>query len=409
MHAYEASPVAHDHVFNQDKVRPGEQRTLLIVVLTAVFMIVEIVAGLNYGSMALLADGLHMASHAVALGISVAAYIYARRHAADRRFSFGTGKVNSLAAFASAICLVGFAALMVIESIQRLVTPQTIGFDQAILIAVLGLLVNGVSAWLLASTPHRHHHGHDHSHSHDREYNHNEYAHSDASVSEPQKYSNRRPAYLGIFTKAVTSLSVLAAPLAGTLKHLVNTVEAWLPASSSHQHDHDRQYYRSHDRDDHAHGEAHGAELQKDHNLRAAYLHVLADALTSLLAIAALLAGKYAGVAWLDPVMGIVGAILVAHWSWGLLSISAKVLLDWQAEDSVVCQLRQALSVDGSDSITDLHVWAIGQDQYAAEITVVTSHARKPIDYKATIPDNLGIVHVTIEIHRCSTQEHSSR
>ena len=166
MHAYEASPVAHDHVFNQDQVRPGEQRTLLIVVLTAVFMIVEIVAGLNYGSMALLADGLHMASHAVALGISVAAYIYARRHAADRRFSFGTGKVNSLAAFASAICLVGFAALMAIESIQRLVTPQTIGFDQAILIAVLGLLVNGVSAWLLASTPHRHHHGHDHSHSH---------------------------------------------------------------------------------------------------------------------------------------------------------------------------------------------------------------------------------------------------
>ena len=206
MHTHDLSPWTHDHLFGQDQARPGERRTLIIVVVTAVFMVVEIIAGLYYGSMALLADGLHMASHAAALGISVAAYVYARRHARDRRFSFGTGKVNSLAAFASAILLVGFAALMAAESIERFFNPVAISFDQAILVAVLGLCVNGASAWLLASTPHHHHHGHDHDH-----------------------------------------------------------------------HDHH-----------HHHGEAPASELEKDHNLRAAYLHVLADALTSLLAIVAL-------------------------------------------------------------------------------------------------------------------------
>ncbi|WP_420346943.1 CDF family Co(II)/Ni(II) efflux transporter DmeF [Pelagibius sp.] len=324
MHTHDMSRWAHDHMFNQDQARPGERRTLIIVVVTAVFMVVEIVAGLYYGSMALLADGLHMASHAAALGISAAAYVYARRHAGDRCFSFGTGKVNSLAAFASAILLVGFAALMAVESIGRLFNPTTISFDQAILVAVLGLLVNGASAWLLASTPH--HHGHDHDH---------------------------------------------------------------------HHHGHH-------------HGEAPAPELHKDHNLRAAYLHVLADALTSLLAIVALLAGKYAGAVWLDPVMGIVGAILVAHWSWGLLSVSAKVLLDWQAEDPVIDQLRGALLVDESDRIADLHVWTIGQGQHAAEVTIVTDHARSPTHYKALIPEDLGIVHVTIELHRCGTLERTA-
>ncbi|MEL7049583.1 MAG: CDF family Co(II)/Ni(II) efflux transporter DmeF, partial [Pseudomonadota bacterium] len=294
------------------------------------------IAGLYYGSMALLADGLHMASHAAALGISVAAYVYARQHAADRRFSFGTGKVNSLAAFASAILLVGFAVLMAVESIERLFNPVAISFDQAIMVAVLGLFVNGVSAWLLASTPH-HHGGHEHHHDHE----HNDHGHND----------------------------------------------------HGHRHDH------GHHHDEYTHGEAPASELQRDHNLRAAYFHVLADALTSLLAIVALLVGKYAGAAWLDPVIGIVGAILVAHWSWGLLKISARVLLDCQADDAVVYQLRGALLVDGSDMIADLHVWTIGQGQHAAEVTIVTDHARSPAHYKALIPEDLGIVHVTIEVH----------
>ena len=335
MHTHDMSPWIHDHVFDQDQARPGERRILIIVVVTAVFMVVEIVAGLYYGSMALLADGLHMASHAAALGISAAAYVYARRHAGKRCFTFGTGKINSLAAFASAILLVGFAALMAVESIERLFNPTTISFDQAILVALLGLLVNGASAWLLASTPRHHHHGHEHGH-------------------------------LG------------------------------------HGHDHE------HDHHGHRHGEAPASELHKDHNLRAAYLHVLADALTSLLAIVALLAGKYAGAAWLDPVMGIVGAILVARWSWGLLRVSAKVLLDWQAEDPVIDRLREALLVDGSDRIADLHLWTIGHGQHAAEVTIVTDHPRSPTHHKGLIPNDLGIVHVTIEVHRCGTLEQAA-
>lgn len=327
MHSDDMSSWTHDHVFGQNQPRPGERRTLIIVFLTATFMVVEIAAGLYYGSMALLADGLHMGSHTVALGISVAAYVYARRHAADRRFSFGTGKVNSLAAFASAILLVGFAALMAVESIERLFRPVTISFDQAILVAVLGLLVNGASAWLLASTPHHHHHHH-------------------------------------------------------------------------HGHDH---HHGHHD------GEVPESELQKDLNLRAAYLHVLADALTSLLAIVALLAGKFMGANWLDPIMGIVGAILVSHWSWRLLRISATVLLDWQAGDPVIDRLCEALLVDGNDRIADLHVRVIGQGQYAAEISIVTDHERTPDHYKALIPDDLGIVHATIEIHRCAALEKAIR
>ena len=318
MHTHDMSAWTHNHDFGQDRARPGEKRTLIIVLVTATFMVVEIIAGLYYGSMALLADGLHMASHAAALGISVAAYVYARRHATDRRFSFGTGKVNSLAAFASAILLVGFAGLMAVESIERFFNPVAISFDQAILVAMLGLLVNGASAWLLASTPHHHHHGHDHHHDHDHH-------HADGSES----------------------------------------------------------------------------ELQKDHNLRAAYLHVLADALTSLLAIVALLAGKYAGATWLDPFMGIVGALLVAHWSWGLMRMSAKVLLDWQAEDPVTDRLRGALLVDDDDRIADMHVRTIGQGQYAAEVTIVTHQTHTPTHYRSLVPDDLGIEHVTIEVHRC--------
>lgn len=323
MHTHNMSRWTHDHVFDQDKARPGERRTLIIVVVTAVFMVVEIVAGLYYGSMALLADGLHMASHTVALGISVAAYVYARRRARDARFSFGTGKVNSLAAFASAILLAGFAALMAVESVERLFNPVAISFDQAILVATIGLLVNGASAWLLASTPRHHHHGHDHDH--------------------------------------------------------------------HHQHHHDEK-----------------TELQKDHNLRAAYLHVLADALTSLLAIIALLAGKYAGAVWLDPVMGILGAILVARWSWGLLNMSAKVLMDWQADTPVMERVREALLVDEQDRIADLHVWSIGQGQYAAEVTIVTDSEHGPDHHKTLIPQGLGIVHATVEVHRCGALQEAA-
>ncbi len=302
----------HEHVFNQDQKRPGESRTLLIVLITAVMMVVEIAAGLIYGSMALLADGLHMASHATALGIAVFAYVISRRLASDRRFTFGVGKINSLAGFASAVMLLGFALIMVIESTDRLINPLEIAFDQALIVAVIGLFINGGSAWILMSTPHGHDHHHDHDH-----------------------------------------------------------------------HDH---------HDHHGH----------DHNLRAAYLHVLADAVTSLLAIAALLAGKYFGASWLDPVMGIIGATLVARWSYGLICETSRVLLDTQVDESRMSLLKEAIENDSTDRVSDLHAWSIGHGIYAAEIAIVSDDPQPPGHYKSLIPRHLSIAHVTVEVNRCA-------
>lgn len=304
MHTHRVDRWAHDHVFNQDARRAGERRTLVVVVITAVMMVVEIAAGLIYGSMALLADGLHMGSHAAALGLAVFAYVISRRLAADHRFAFGVGKINSLAGFGSAVMLMGFALIMVIESTERLVNPLSIAFDRALIVATVGLAVNGVSAWVLMSTPHEHHHGHGHHHHH-------------------------------------------------------------------------------------------------DHNLRGAYLHVLADALTSLLAIFALLAGKYLGVVELDPLMGIVGAILVARWSYGLIRDASRVLLDRQADEHDVAALREAIEGKATDRVSDLHVWSIGHGILAAEIAVVSDKPRDPDYYKSLIPSQLNVVHATVEVHKC--------
>lgn len=309
MHANQLDGWTHEHVFSQDQQRAGEKRTLLIVVITALMMVVEITAGLIFGSMALLADGLHMASHATALGIAVFAYVISRRLAADPRFAFGVGKINSLTGFASAVILLGFALVMVIESTDRLINPLSIAFNQALIVVVIGLVVNGVSAWVLMSTPHEH---------------------------------------------------------------------------------------------GHAHGNDHYDHHEHDHNLRAAYLHVLADAVTSLLAIVALLAGKYFGASWLDPVMGLVGAGLVARWSYGLIKETSRVLLDNQTGKQHLDALREAIEGHSSDRVTDLHVWSIGHGIFAAEVAVVSDEPMPPDHYKALIPSDLRIVHTTVEVHRCS-------
>jgi len=303
----------HDHTFGQDRRKPGELRTLVVVVLTAATMVLEITAGVAYGSMALLADGLHMASHASALAITFFAYIYARRNAHSDRFCFGTGKVNSLAGFTGAVLLALFALVMAWESLHRLAEPLPIAFDQALVVAFLGLLVNGLSVVVL---------GGGHSHQHD---DHHE---------EADKLSASQP----------------------------------------------------HDRHKH------------DHNLRSAYLHVLADALTSLLAIAALLAGKYLGLNWLDPAMGIVGAILVAHWSFGLLASTSAVLLDHRAPATIENIIRQSIEA-GGDRLTDPHVWAVGPGMYCVVIGVVSENPQPPEHYKSLLPEGMGLVHVAIEIH----------
>lgn len=294
----------HDHTFGQDKKRPGESRTILVIVLTATFMVVEVGAGILFGSMALLADGLHMASHASALTITAFAYVYARRHARDDRFSFGAGKVNALGGFSGAVLLAVFALTMAWESVARLISPVDIAFNQAIGVAVLGLLVNGVSVLILG---HRHN-GEEHEHHH----------------------------------------------------------------HPPHHH---------------------------DHNLRAAYLHVLADTLTSILAICALLAGKYLGLAWMDPAMGIVGAVLVSRWSLGLLRTTGGVLLDRQAPHEVRKAVCEAIQNRSDDVVADLHVWSIGPNIYSVILSVVTSAPQEPDHYRRLLPHDLGLVHCTVEVH----------
>jgi cation diffusion facilitator family transporter len=310
------NPWEHDHTFGQDEKKPGEVRTLVVVLLTAATMVLEIVAGIAYGSMALLADGLHMASHATALTISMVAYVYARRYARDERFSFGTGKINSLAGFTGAILLAVFALMMAWESVERLISPVPIAFNQAILVAVIGLIVNGVSVFILGHNA-AHEQGHDHG---------------------PDD------------------------------------------AADAHGHSHDHVHHHDH-----------------DHNLRSAYLHVLADTLTSLLAIFALLSGKYFGLNWLDPVMGVVGAILVARWSIGLLSTTSRVLLDRQGPRSVRESIFQEIR-DHGDEVCDLHLWAVGPGAYALIIGIVTENPRPPSYYRKLLPTTIRLVHVSVEL-----------
>ena len=316
MHSENIHLWQHTHVFGQDRKHSGESRTLIVIAITTTMMIAEVATGIIFGSMALFADGLHMASHAVALAINVFAYVYARRHARDTRYSFGTGKVNALGGFTGAVLLIVFALMMAGESIERMVNPVTIAFNQAIFVAFLGLVVNGVSVFILGD---HHHDGHDHHDHHDHR-------------------------------------------------------------SSEHEHHH-------------------------DHNLRAAYLHVMADALTSLLAIFALLVAKYWGLIWMDPLMGIVGAILVSRWSIGLLRGSSGVLLDRQGGEEVQAEIKACIENHSDGQVTDLHVWSVGPNIYAAIVSVVAHEHQTPEYYKALLPSHLELVHVTVEVLQCIEEQ----
>lgn len=353
----------HTHVFGQDRRRPGEMRTLIVIGLTAVMMAIEIAAGAAYGSMALLADGLHMASHAVALTISAIAYYHARTYAHDQQYCFGTGKVNALGGFTGAVLLATFAVAMTWESVHRMVSPVVIAFDQAIIVAVLGLAVNGGSMLVLG---HREH-------------------------DEPD--SDGSPAGDGHGSR----------PCAETtdIDHHVHG------PNCDHNHGHDEDHERCHDHaHDHAHEHKHDHEHDHDHghghdhNLRAAYLHVLADALTSFLAIFALLAGKFYSLNWVDPAMGIVGGIMVSRWSVGLLRQTGSVLLDRQAPPGVLREIRDAIESQTGHRVVDLHVWTIGPNLRAAELVIVADEPFSPEVYKRLLRSGLRLAHVTVETHR---------
>ena len=297
----------HDHDFLGASHEANARRTLWVVLLTAVMMVGEIVAGYLTGSMALLADGFHMATHAGALGLAAIAYRYARTHRHDPRFSFGTGKVGDLTGFASALILGIFALGIAVESTMRLIDPVAVDFSAAALVAVIGLVVNIVSALLLMGG----HHHHDHHHGHD----------------------------------------------------------------------------------DHAHG--HHAHHGADNNLKSAYFHVLADALTSVLAIAALLAGRYLGVGWMDPMMGIVGALVIARWSWSLMRDTAEVLLD-TTDATIAATLRSRIDTAAGVRLTDLHVWRVGPDACAAIVEV--EGAMSAADLRARLADIRQLAHLTVAV-----------
>jgi cation diffusion facilitator family transporter len=337
MHTNSVAKWQHTHIFGQDQVRSGERRTLIVIIITALMMVGEIIAGLAFGSMALFADGIHMGSHMLGLGISFVAYIYARKYANDDRFSFGTGKVNALAGYSSAIFLVIIAVYMGYESISRFFSPVEITYNQAILVAVIGLMVNGASMLILGEKGHTHSHGDEHDHGHD---------------------------------------------------HAAHDHEA-------HDHDHDHDHEHEHDHAELTHGK------DADHNLKAAYLHVLTDALTSVFAIVALLGAKYFHLNWMDPLMGVVGAILVTRWSLGLIAGTTKVLLDHQAHQDTRQQITGIIESYRDTKVCDLHLWSIGPGIYSAAISLVTKYPDAPDKYKTMIPSNTGVVHATVEVLPC--------
>lgn len=311
MHGHSIERWQHRHVFLGEAHARNERRIWLVVALTAVMMVAEIAAGAIFGSMALLADGWHMSTHAAALSISAFAYRFARKHAEDARFSFGTGKAGELAAFASASILGLIAVLIAYESAIRIFAPVSIRFDEALIVAVVGLVVNLASAWLLFDRGDDHHHDHDHDHAHGRH----------------------------------------------------------------HHHGHDS-------------------------NIRAAYLHVLADALTSVLAIVALAVGRFQGWLWLDPVIGIVGAVVIARWSFGLLRSAGAVLLDMVPGADFVVRLRTSLEIDG-DRVADLHVWRLGPGHIGVIASIVSDHPGPPSVYKARLAGFDELSHVSIEVQPC--------
>jgi len=309
MHSHSLDQWTHDHVFLCVHHEHNERRTWLVVGLTLAMMTGEITAGSFFGSMALLADGWHMATHAAALGIAALAYLFARRQARNARFAFGTGKFGDLAAFASAIILGLVAVQIAYESVLRLIHPVPIAYGEAIAVAALGLCVNLTSALLLRDD--HEHHGHGHSHSH---------------------------------------------------------------AEVDHHH--------------------------HDNNLRAAYVHVLADAATSLLAIAALVVAMYSQWIWADPVVGIVGSFVIASWAYGLVRDSVAVLLDVRADENLETVIRDRIETRG-DRITDLHLWHVGPGHCAAVIAVISDNPLPPATYKRRLAGLKRLCHVTVEVERC--------
>jgi len=371
MHTHDLERWQHSHSFLGRAHRRNERRTLAVAALTGAMMVVEIAAGTYYGSMALLADGWHMGTHLGALSISVLAYGFARRQRDSRAYTFGTGKFGDLAAFASAVILAVVSVLIGVESVTRLVRPVPIDFDAAIAVAFIGLAVNLVSALLLRE---------EHSHA------------EDAAPAGAAHFDAARDS--AAHSHTAHSHAAHSHTAAG---HPAHDPGGARRAASSHT-------ASSHTASSHtasSHTVPSPAAPPRDHNLRSAFLHVSADALTSVFAIVALAAGRGFGWSWLDPAMGVAGAAIIAVWSYGLLRDSSRALLDREADPEVADHIRADIESDGSDRVADLHVWCVGPGHFAAIVTVVTHEARTPDHYKALLRHHAELSHVTVEVQAC--------
>lgn len=328
--AFQASP--HSHVFLGPDHARAERRTWAVIVLCTAMMLAEIVGGALFGSLALIADGLHMSTHAGALLLAALAYTFARRYATDPNFTFGTGKFGDLAGYSSAIVLAMIALLIAYEAVLRFLNPVPIAFNEAIPIAALGLLVNIASAWLLADG---HHHGHGHAHHHDHSHGH------------------------------------------------------------GHSHDHSYHHDHAHD-DDHDHDHSDGRH-HRDNNMRAAVIHVAADAAVSVLVIIGLLLARAFGWIWMDPLAGLIGALVIAIWSIGLVRDTGAILLDRLPDAGMAEKVKRAIESEG-DRVTDLHLWRLGPGHLGAIVSIATSAQREPAHYRQRLAHFEDLSHVTVEV-----------
>jgi cation diffusion facilitator family transporter len=352
---------SHSHVFLGEGHEANERKTWAVIILCGVMMVVEIVGGSLFGSLALIADGLHMSTHAGAMLIAALAYTYARRHATDNRFVFGTGKLGDLAGFSSAIVLAIIALLIGYEAIQRFIDPVAIAFNEAIPIAVVGLVVNVVSAWLLSGGEH---HGHSHGGGH-HDHAHGQ-THADAHHHDHDDHGHAAHAHSG------------------------DDAHDDHPGPA-HSHDHDQH--------DHAQAAAPAQATTRDNSIRSAYVHVLADAFVSVLAITGLILAKVYGWLWMDPVAGIIGAVVIANWSVTLIRDTAGILLDVCPDEATRERVRRTIEMDG-DRVVDLHLWRLGPGHLAAVLAIATSKPRDATFYRGRLSSFACLSHITVEVTR---------
>lgn len=401
----------HDHVFLGAAHGQNERRTWTVIALCTAMMIAEIVGGTLFGSLALVADGLHMSTHAGAMLIAALAYTYARRHASDARFVFGTGKLGDLAGFTSAIVLAMIALLIAYEAIARLLSPVPIHFDEAIPIAVLGLLVNLASVWLLSGD----HHGHAAHHAHGDEA---QTISTGAGVFAVSIFEDGVPPVFRISPAAKQACIAGARATITTIRadgshqtfdmaergdrlesiDAIPEPHAFTAIVRLHGSEHSLTFVEH----EHAHHHGHGGSKDvtaRDHNIRSAYIHVIADAAVSVLAIVGLVLARAFGWMWMDPLAGIVGALVIANWSYGLMRDTGRILLDVSPDTRLADNVRRSIE-SGGDRVTDLHVWRLGPGHMSAVVSVATGDpARDSRFYHQLLKRFTSLSHVTVEMH----------